>query len=70
MSAVSDRLPAFPWDKLEPYKATTELWKGITRREPSVKVRMALQQIGMILLLALMAFLLAVTMSEAANNSR
>ena len=22
MSAVSDRLPAFPWDKLEPYKAT------------------------------------------------
>lgn len=22
MAAVSDRLPAFPWDKLEPYKAT------------------------------------------------
>ncbi|BFO15049.1 hypothetical protein SHKM778_14370 [Streptomyces sp. KM77-8] len=22
MSAVSDRLPAFPWDKLEPYKKT------------------------------------------------
>ena len=22
MSAVSDRLPTFPWDKLEPYKKT------------------------------------------------
>ncbi|MET8284186.1 bifunctional succinyldiaminopimelate transaminase/glutamate-prephenate aminotransferase [Streptomyces sp. NPDC048448] len=28
MSAVSDRLPAFPWDKLEPYKATAAAHPG------------------------------------------
>ncbi len=33
------------------------LYEGITRREPSVKVRMWLQQIGMILLLVFMTFL-------------
>jgi len=33
------------------------VYEGITRREPSVKVRMWLQQVGMILLLALMTFL-------------
>ena len=33
------------------------LYEGITRREPSLKVRMALQQIGMVLLLVLMTFL-------------
>ncbi len=34
------------------------LYEGITRREPSLRVRMALQQIGMVILLALMAFLI------------
>ncbi len=34
------------------------IYEGITRREPSVKVRMWLQQIGMVLLLALMTFLI------------
>lgn len=33
------------------------IYEGITRREPSVKVRMALQQIGMVLLLVFMTFL-------------
>lgn len=33
------------------------LWEGITRREPSLKVRMALQQVGMAVLLLFMAFL-------------
>ncbi|MFE9805237.1 bifunctional succinyldiaminopimelate transaminase/glutamate-prephenate aminotransferase [Streptomyces sp. NPDC005548] len=28
MSAVSDRLPTFPWDKLEPYKATAAAHPG------------------------------------------
>ncbi|NGO08545.1 succinyldiaminopimelate transaminase [Streptomyces sp. HC44] len=28
MSAVSDRLPAFPWDKLEPFKATAAAHPG------------------------------------------
>ncbi len=28
MSAVSDRLPAFPWDKLEPYKKTAAAHAG------------------------------------------
>ncbi|MEU1196000.1 bifunctional succinyldiaminopimelate transaminase/glutamate-prephenate aminotransferase [Streptomyces sp. NPDC005813] len=28
MSAVSDRLPTFPWDKLEPYKATAAVHPG------------------------------------------
>ncbi|MFD4530115.1 bifunctional succinyldiaminopimelate transaminase/glutamate-prephenate aminotransferase [Streptomyces sp. NPDC058470] len=28
MSAVTDRLPAFPWDKLEPYKATAAAHPG------------------------------------------
>ena len=32
------------------------IYEGITRREPSVKVRMALQQIGMILIIGLMIF--------------
>jgi regulator of sigma E protease len=32
------------------------IYEGITRREPSLKVRMALQQIGMILLIGLMIF--------------
>ncbi len=34
------------------------LYEGITRREPSMKVRMAMQQVGMILLLVLMTFLI------------
>lgn len=34
------------------------LYEGITRREPSLKVRMVLQQIGMVLLLTLMVFLI------------
>jgi regulator of sigma E protease len=34
------------------------LYEGITRRKPSVRVRMAAQQIGMILLIGLMAFLI------------
>ncbi len=34
------------------------LYEGITRREPSLKVRMVMQQIGMVLLLGLMAFLI------------
>lgn len=32
------------------------IYEGITRREPSLKVRMALQQIGMILIIGLMIF--------------
>lgn len=28
MSAVSDRLPTFPWDKLEPYKKTAAAHPG------------------------------------------
>lgn len=32
------------------------IYEGITRREPSLKIRMALQQIGMILLIGLMIF--------------
>ncbi len=34
------------------------LYEGITRREPSLKLRMALQNVGMIVLLAFMAFLI------------
>jgi regulator of sigma E protease len=34
------------------------IYEGIARREPSVRVRMALQQIGMVLLLAFMAFVI------------
>ncbi len=34
------------------------IYEGITRREPSLKVRMVTQQIGMVLLLALMTFLI------------
>lgn len=34
------------------------LYEGITRREPSLRVRMVMQQIGMVLLLCLMAFLI------------
>ena len=34
------------------------VYEGITRREPSVKVRVALQQIGMVLLLGFMAFVI------------
>jgi regulator of sigma E protease len=34
------------------------LYEGITRREPSLKVRMVLQQIGMIVLLVFMTFLI------------
>jgi regulator of sigma E protease len=34
------------------------LYEGITRREPSLKVRMVLQQVGMFMLLALMVFLI------------
>ncbi len=34
------------------------IYEGITRREPSVKLRMITQQIGMIVLLAFMAFLI------------
>jgi regulator of sigma E protease len=34
------------------------IYEGITRREPSIKVRMALQQIGMIILLVFMVFLI------------
>lgn len=33
------------------------LYEGITRREPSLRVRMVTQQVGMVLLLTLMAFL-------------
>ena len=33
------------------------LYEGITRREPSLKVRMVMQQVGMVLLLALMVLL-------------
>ncbi len=33
------------------------LYEGITRREPSLRVRMVMQQVGMVLLLSLMAFL-------------
>lgn len=32
------------------------IYEGITRREPSLKVRMALQQVGMVLLIGLMIF--------------
>ena len=34
------------------------LYEGITRRRPSVRVRLVAQQIGMILLLGFMAFLI------------
>ena len=34
------------------------LYEGITRREPSLKVRMVMQNIGMIILVAFMAFLI------------
>lgn len=34
------------------------LYEGITRRRPSVRVRMVAQQVGMILLLGFMAFLI------------
>jgi regulator of sigma E protease len=34
------------------------LYEAIARREPSVRVRLALQQVGMVLLVALMAFLI------------
>ena len=34
------------------------IYEGITRREPSLKVRMVLQQVGMVLLLTLMVFLI------------
>ncbi len=34
------------------------LYEAVTRREPSLKVRMVMQQIGMVLLLALMTFLI------------
>jgi regulator of sigma E protease len=34
------------------------LYEGITRREPSLKVRIAVQQVGMVILLAFMAFVL------------
>jgi regulator of sigma E protease len=34
------------------------LYEGITRREPSLKVRMAVQQVGMVLLLMFMAFVI------------
>lgn len=34
------------------------IYEGITRREPSLKVRMVLQQVGMVLLLSLMVFLI------------
>ena len=34
------------------------IYEGITRREPSLKVRMVMQQIGMVLLLAFMTFLI------------
>ncbi len=33
------------------------IYEGITRREPSLKVRMALQQVGMVLLLVFMVFI-------------
>ncbi|MEM1269275.1 MAG: RIP metalloprotease RseP [Bacteroidota bacterium] len=33
------------------------IYEGITRREPSLKVRMVMQQVGMVLLLGLMVFL-------------
>jgi len=32
------------------------IYEGITRREPSLKVRMVLQQVGMVLLIGLMVF--------------
>ena len=34
------------------------LYEGITRKEPSVKVRMVMQQVGMFLLLGFMAFVI------------
>jgi regulator of sigma E protease len=34
------------------------IYEGITRREPSLRVRMALQQVGMVVLLAFMTFLI------------
>jgi regulator of sigma E protease len=34
------------------------LYEGITRRRPSVRVRLVAQQVGMILLLGFMAFLI------------
>ena len=34
------------------------IYEGITRREPSMKVRMVMQQVGMLLLLAFMTFVI------------
>jgi regulator of sigma E protease len=34
------------------------IYEGITRREPSLRVRMVMQQIGMVVLLAFMTFLI------------
>ena len=34
------------------------IYEGIVRREPSLRIRMALQQVGMVLLLAFMAFVI------------
>jgi regulator of sigma E protease len=34
------------------------LYEGITRKEPSMRVRMALQQVGMVLLLGFMTFVI------------
>ena len=34
------------------------LYEGIVRREPSVKVRIAVQQVGLVLLLAFMVFVI------------
>ena len=34
------------------------VYEGITRREPSVRVRMVAQQVGFVLLLALMVFVI------------
>jgi regulator of sigma E protease len=34
------------------------IYEGIVRREPSLKVRMALQQVGMVILLAFMVFVI------------
>ncbi len=34
------------------------IYEGIARREPSLKIRMALQQVGMLVLLAFMVFVI------------
>ncbi|MDA0378982.1 MAG: site-2 protease family protein, partial [Bacteroidetes bacterium] len=34
------------------------IYEGIARREPSLKIRMALQQVGMVILLAFMVFVI------------